>query len=179
MNARTAQFAFILFLAGMTLSTQRVFAGFLDQLLESAVGGSSNSNSGNGSSYNKALQDRSQTLREDEERLDAAYSQLRQKQAAGEDTSADMANIQNLEATYRGRKQQVRELQWQAEREQEYARRRQYQNQNQNYSNSGYNQNGYRQNSYNNTGFNNDPYGNQNSFQNDDNDGFRVRFGGN
>ena len=164
---------------------------FFEQLLESAVTGNSNSNSnsGNGQAY-RALQDRSQTLREDEQRLDEAYSQLRQKQAGGQDTTADMQNIQNLEATYNGRKQQVRELQWQAQREQDYARQQnyqqqQYQNQNGNYSNNGYNNqnsynNGYQQNSGGNNGWNNDPYANQGDYQNsdsNDDNGFKIRFG--
>lgn len=170
MNARTAQVAFILLLTGMTLSTPLYAKSFFEQLLE---GGSSNSNNG----YQQYEGNR-QSLREDQARLDEAYSQLRQKQATGQDTSAEQAQIQNLEQTYRNRRQQVRDQEWEMERAQRrqqmnYDRQRYY-NQNSNYSNNGYqNQGG---NSFFNS--NNDPYGNG-GYQDDDNDGFRVRFGGN
>lgn len=166
-----------LFVIGMTLSTPAFAKSFFEQLLE---GGNSNQ-SGNG--YQQYEGNR-QSLREDQARLDEAYSQLRQKQAAGQDTSAEQAQIQNLEQTYRNRREQVREQEWQMERAQRrqqmnYDRQR-YSNPNNNYSNNGYQQNNGYQNQGGNSFFNNsnDPYGNQSGFQDDDNDGFRVRFGG-
>lgn len=162
---------FALLMAGMVLSSPAAFAkSFFEQLLESSVGGNSNQNGPSSQEY----YGNRQSLREDEQRLDEAYSNLRQKQAAGQDTSAEQAQIQNLELTYRNRRQQVREQEWHLQRQEEM-RQRNYQRQQ--YQQNGYN-NGYQQNGYNN-GWNDDPY-NQNGYNNSNDDGgFKIRFGGN
>lgn len=116
---------FVLSLIGMTFSAPLYAKSFFEQILESAVTGSSNSNS-NGSGVYKELSDREQTLREDQQRLDEAYSQLRQKQAAGQDVTADLENIKMLERTLVDRTQQVRQLRYQADqvnRQQQFSQR--------------------------------------------------------
>ena len=108
-----------LLIAGFIFIPRPLFAkSFFQNLLESQIGGSS-SGSGNGSA-SQELQDRSQTLREDEQRLDEAYSRLRQAQAAGGDTTAEMENVRHMEQAYTDRKQQVRQLQYQARQQAQY-----------------------------------------------------------
>lgn len=118
-------------LAALTLSPGRCLAkSFFQQLLESGSSSNSNDGYGGGSAYQQ-LQDRQQTLMEDEQRLDAAYSALRQKQAAGQDTTAEQAQVQHYEQAYLGRKQEVRQLQMQVQREQQFQQMQQMNQMNQ------------------------------------------------
>ena len=108
-----------LMIAGFIMTPRPLFAkSFFQNLLESQVGGSS-SNS-NGGYNSQDLQDRQQTLMEDQQRLDEAYSRLRQAQAAGGDTTAEMENVRHMEQAYTDRKQQVRQLQYQARQQAQY-----------------------------------------------------------
>lgn len=109
-----------LLIAGFIFAPRPAFAkSFFQNLLESQIGGGSSNNSGGG--YNSQdLQDRQQTLMEDQQRLDEAYAQLRQAQASGGDTSAATDNVRRMEQAVIDRKQQVRQLEWQAQRQAQY-----------------------------------------------------------
>lgn len=74
----------------------------------------------------QALNNSQQSLAEDQQRLNEAYNLLRQHQAAGQDTSADIANINNIQQTLRNRSREVRQQSMQVQNPALYQARSNY-----------------------------------------------------